>query len=338
MNSGIWIMAEQAEGELTGTTLEVAGEGLRLADQLKEELSAVLLGCRVNQLVKILGRYGTEKIYLAEDPRLNRYDPDIYTTIISGLVREHNPSVFLAGATCVGEDLFPRVAARLRTGLVSNCDKLQITSNGTLLQRTLCYSGKVHATLVCPEARPQMATIQPGAMKAGLSDKARIPSVIPVRIDRYIHPDTARTCVTGFIKANPRHVDITEAERIVTAGRGVEDEEGFHYIQELADLLEASVGGSRIAVDNGWIGRQRLIGQSGKTVSPKLIISCGISGASAHVLGMKGAKTIIAINKDQNSPIMKLADLGVVGNFRKIAPILIAHLKGLAIGKDGRGS
>jgi electron transfer flavoprotein alpha subunit len=183
-----------------------------------------------------------------------------------------------------------------------------------------------------------MATIQPGAMKAGLSDKARIPSVIPVRIDRYIHPDTARTCVTGFIKANPRHVDITEAERIVTAGRGVEDEEGFHYIQELADLLEASVGGSRSAVDNGWIGRQRLIGQSGKTVSPKLIISCGISGASAHVLGMKEAKTIIAINKDQNSPIMKLADLGVVGNFRKIAPILIAHLKGLAIGKDGRGS
>ncbi len=161
MSKGIWVLAEQKAGELTETTLEVLSEARRLADRLQEELSAVLMGHRVGTLAKTLGHYGAEKVYLAEDGGITRYEPEVYTGVVAGLIREHDPSIFLLGATCLGEDLAPRVSARVRTGLISNCDRLEITGEGLLLQRSLCYSGKVHASFVCPTARPQMATVQP---------------------------------------------------------------------------------------------------------------------------------------------------------------------------------
>lgn len=337
MSKGIWVFAEQKAGELTETSLEVISEGRRLADQLQEELSAILIGYQVGELAQTLGHYGAEKVFLAEDEGLTQYAPEIYTAILASLIREYDPSIFLLGATCLGEDLAPRVAGRVRTGLCSNCDKLEISDEGLLLQTRLCYSSKVHSIVICSKARPQMATVQPGIMKVNPPDKSRNTQIIRVNLYAYTNTKTARTKLIDFIRADPRTIDIAEAELIVAGGKGVGDKKGFQLIWELADFLKASVGGSRIAIDYGWAGKDRQIGQSGKTVSPELMISCGISGASAHVSGMRDSKTVIAINSDKNAPILKMADLGVVGNLHEIIPIVIDQLKKMVPSESEQG-
>jgi electron transfer flavoprotein alpha subunit len=326
LSKGVWVFVEQKEGELSEDSLEVISEGRRLADQLQEELSAILLGYQVDGLAKTLAHYGAERVYLAENEGLIQYNPDAYTAILAGLIKEHEPSIFLLGATTLGEDLAPRVAGSVKTGLASNCDKLQISEGGLLLQTRLCYESKVHATVVCPKAKPQMATVQPGVMKIDPPDESRNTTIIRVSLNSYIKPEAVRTKIVGFIKGDPKTIDLTEAELIVAGGKGVNDKESFQLIWELANHLGASVGGTRMAVDSGWIGSERQIGQTGKTVSPKVIISCGISGASAHIFGMKDSKTVIAINIDQDAPIFKLADLGVVGDLHQIIPALINYL------------
>ncbi|MGB9499194.1 MAG: electron transfer flavoprotein subunit alpha/FixB family protein [Dissulfuribacterales bacterium] len=330
MNKGVWVFAEQKGDELLEVSLELISEARKLADQLREELSTILFGNNVNGLAEILVQYGPENIFIADDVCLNRYAPDIYTSILAGLIKKYDPSVFLLGATTVGKDIAPRVAARVKTGLSTNCDKLQISEDGLLLQTRLCYLNKIHTTVVCPKSRPQMATVQPGVMKikkVPLTGESSSPKIVRLNINDYIPHVIETVKVVGFIKANPKTIDITDAELIVAGGKGVGNEENFRLIHELADLLKASVAGSRMAVDNGCISRERQIGQSGKTVSPELMISCGISGASAHTYGMKESKNIIVINNDKAAPILKMADLGVIGDLHEIIPVLNDRLK-----------
>ncbi|MBW2623716.1 MAG: electron transfer flavoprotein subunit alpha/FixB family protein [Deltaproteobacteria bacterium] len=327
MTEAVWIFAEQREGELPDSSLELVCEGRRLADAAKGELGVVLFGHRIEGLAEILPPYGADSVFLLDHELFEHYHPDLFTSTLAGLVKAHDPGILLFSATTIGQDLAPRVAARLRTTLVPGCDRLDISDDGSLLQTRLAFQNKVHATITCPGARPQTATLTPGAAKIRKPAAPKETRIIPVEHTDYLKPDSRRVEITGFIKADPRTIDIMDAELIVSGGKGVKDKQSFQLIWDLADALGASVAGSRMAVDNEWIDRERQVGQSGKTVSPDLIISCGISGATAHTFSMRDTKTIIAINEDKAAPIMKMADLAVVGDLHEILPELIKQLK-----------
>ena len=327
MNNHIWIFAEHKDGELIESSLELICEGRRLADHLKEKLCVIIFGHGTKALAESLSQYGMETICLVDDELCDKYRADIYAAVLAGFAKACGPDILLLSSTAVGQDLAPRVAAKLNTCLASNCDKLQISDEGLLLCIRLAYQNKVHITVVCRDAKPQMATVSPGiakVKKTSTSPEFNILSIDPVE---YMTPEMEKVKITGFIKADPKTIDISDAELIVSGGKGVKNEDGFALIHDLADVLGASVAGSRVAVDNQWIDRIRQIGQSGKTVSPDLMISCGISGASAHTFGMRDTKNLIAINEDKAAPIMKLADLGVVGDLHEILPELIDRLK-----------
>ena len=327
MTDAIWIYAEQQEGEMLDSSLELICEGRRLADLAKRELGVALFGSQIEGLAGTLSPYGADSVFLVDHELFENYHPDLFTSALAGLVKAHDPGILLFSATTIGQDLAPRVAARLRTTLVPGCDKLDISGDGSMLQTRLAFQNKVHTTIASPGARPQIATFTPGVAKIKKSAASKETRVIPVAHADYLKPDSRKIEITGFIKADPRTVDITDAELIVSGGKGVKDKQSFQLIWDLADALGASVAGSRMAVDNEWIDRTRQIGQSGKTVSPDLIISCGISGATAHTFGMRDTKTIIAINEDKAAPIMKIADLAVVGDLHEILPELIKQLK-----------
>lgn len=331
MVGGVWAYAEEIDGELPDSTLEVISEGRRLSDQGKgERVSVVLLGGRAKNLLAIPALYGAHRVFWAEEERFARYMPEVLTGILAGMIKRHDPAIFLFSATDVGKDLAPRVAARVKTGLFPNCDRLERSPDGLLVHTRLTHGRKVQVTAQCRNARPQMATIDPGAArirKVSSSGETEPPDILEVLPGDYAGDQRERVKVIDFVKADPRTVDIADAERIVAGGKGACEGENFRWISSLADAIGASVGGSRAAVDLGFIHRDRQIGQSGKTVSPKLLISCGISGANAHVAGMRDSRTIIAINTDRHAPILKLADLAVVGDLREILPALIERLR-----------
>lgn len=327
MSDAVWVFAEHRAGEIIDSSLELICEGRRLADKLKDSLCVVLLGQRIAAYGESLSEYGVNTIYAVDHERLETYHPERFTDVIVGMVKAYDPRVLLFSETTTVQDLAPRVAGRLRTQLVPRCDKLDISEEGWLLQTRLAHQNKLHATLVCPDAKPQIATFEPGIGKVRKTGSSREMDRVQVDPKEYIKSETDAIEITGFIKADPRTIDIADAELIVSGGKGAEDETHFQLIHDLADAMGASVAGSRVAVDNQWIGRDRQIGQSGQTVSPDLMISCGISGANAHILGMRDTKTLIAINKDKSAPIMKLADLGVVGNLHEVLPELIDRLK-----------
>ncbi|HBB16569.1 MAG TPA: electron transfer flavoprotein subunit alpha [Syntrophus sp. (in: bacteria)] len=331
MDGGIWVYAEEKDGELPESTLEVIGEGRRLADQGNgERVSVVLLSGRARGLAAIPALFGAHRVLWAEEERFARYMPEVLTGILAGMIGRHDPAIFLFAATDVGKDLAPRVAARVKACLFPNCDRLERSSDELLVHTRLTHGRKVQVTAQCRNSRPQMATIEPGvARKRKVSSPAGMePSeTVEVLPGDYAGDKGERVKVIEFIKADPRTVDIADAERIVAGGKGACEGENFRWISGLADAIGASVGGSRAAVDLGRIHRDRQIGQSGKTVSPKLFISCGISGAPAHVVGMRESGTIIAINSDRHAPMLKLADLAVVGDLREILPALIDRLR-----------
>jgi electron transfer flavoprotein alpha subunit len=233
----------------------------------------------------------------------------------------------LIPATSVGEELAARVAVRIKTGVVTECTLLEMTKEGLLAMTRPSYGGKVNITMICPSARPQMATVQPGAMRIDEPDQSRKVEVVKVSVK--VKPRELRSRIVGFMKGDPRTMDLSEAEIIVAGGQGVGSVDKFSVIEELADLLGACVGGTRSVVDAGWIPFERQIGQTGKTVAPRCYIACGISGAIQHVMGMKESKTIIAINIDRNAPIFKLADIGIVEDLHKVIPALIKELQEL---------
>ena len=325
MNSEVWIFAEQQDGTIKSVAYELLSEGLRLASSLKTRLCAVCLGLNVGQVDRLVA-CGADKVYLVDDPSLAVPDEDLYTGQLVELVRQHNPQILLAGATSLGSSFIPRVAAILETGLAANCTNLDIDPDTNLLMQTRpTYSGNLMATVICPLKRPQIATVRPHTFKKGKPDGSLQGEI--VRVDFNKQSVTSRTKLLHVIENLSETVKLEEADIIVCGGRGLGSPENFQIVAELAEVLGAALGSSRPPVDDGWIPYAHQIGQTGKTVSPKVYIACGISGAPQHLTGMQRSEIIVAINEDANAPIFEVAMYGIVGDIFKVIPILTAKLK-----------
>lgn len=324
-HKGVWVFAEQREGNLLNVGLELLGEGRKIADKLGVELTAVLLGHRIEALAGRLIKYGADRVIYAEHELLATYTTDAYTGVICELINERKPEIMLLGATSIGRDLAPRISARIHTGLTADCTKLDLDlENRRLIQTLPTFGDNLMATIITPNHRPQMATVRPGVMERAPYDEKR--EGIIEKIKPELSQEHIRARVVKTIKGGKAQVKLEEAKIIVSGGRGVKGPEGFKLIKELAEKLGGVVGASRAAVDEGWIDKAHLVGQTGKTVRPDLYIACGISGAIQHLAGMKESKCIVAINKDKNAPIFKIADYGIVGDLYEIIPALISEL------------
>ncbi|OOM11370.1 electron transfer flavoprotein subunit alpha/FixB family protein [Clostridium saccharobutylicum] len=322
---GVWVFAEQREGELQKVSLELLGEGRRVADKLGVKLTALLLGSNVEGLSKTLAEHGADEVLVADNKDLQHYTTDAYTKVICDLANERKPGILFVGATFIGRDLGPRVAARLNTGLTADCTSIDVeVENGDLLATRPAFGGNLMATIACPEHRPQMATVRPGVFEKVNTNGANCKVE---KVEVKLTDNDLRTKVLEIIKSKKDIVDISEAKIIVAGGRGVGSKENFELLGELAKVLGGTVAGSRAAVEKGWIENAYQVGQTGKTVKPSIYIACGISGAIQHVAGMQDSDMIIAINKDETAPIMKVADYGIVGDVKKVLPELIAQAK-----------
>ena len=322
---GIWVFAEQREGKLQKVSLELLGEGKRLANELGVKLTAILLGNNVEGLASILGEHGADEVLVAESPELEHYTTDGYTKVICDLANERKPGIIFIGATFIGRDLGPRVAARLSTGLTADCTSLAVeVSDGALLATRPAFGGNLMATIACPDHRPQMATVRPGVFTKSTEKNTEF---VVENVKVQIEPSDIRTQVLEIVKANKEIIDIGEAKVIVSGGRGVGSEENFELLRQLAHAVGGVVAGSRAGVEKGWIDAAYQVGQTGKTVKPTIYVACGISGAIQHVAGMQDSDMIIAINKDETAPIMKVADYGIVGDLNKVIPEMITQLK-----------
>lgn len=322
---GVWVFAEQREGELQKVSLELLGEGRRQADKLGVKLTALLLGSNVEGLTKTLAEHGADEVLVADNALLEHYTTDAYTKVICDLVNERKPGILFVGATFIGRDLGPRIAARLNTGLTADCTSIDVeVETGDLLATRPAFGGNLMATIACPAHRPQMATVRPGVFAKVESDGANC-KVEKVNVE--LTDADVRTKVLETVKTAKDIVDISEAKVIVAGGRGVGSKENFALLEELAKVLGGTVAGSRAAVEKGWIENAYQVGQTGKTVKPSIYIACGISGAIQHVAGMQDSDMIIAVNKDETAPIMKVADYAIVGDIKKVLPELIAQAK-----------
>ena len=321
---GVWVFAEQRAGKVASVAYELLGAGRRLADELKTELSAVLFGAsekEANELIK----WGADKVFHSTDPIFEKFNDEPYSRLLINLIREHNPEIVLAGATPIGRSFIPRVAARLRTGLTADCTALEIDKDtGKLLQIRPAFGGNIMATILCPNNRPQIATVRPRVMKKGEYNPDRKGEVISVPAGNL----PCRTKVIETVKdASECKVNLQEADIIVSGGRGLGNPKGFELLLELAKLLDGTVGASRAAVDESWIPYRHQVGQTGKTVCPKIYIACGISGAVQHLVGMQSSDIIIAINKNPEAPIFNVATYGIIGDLYEIIPLLIKKIK-----------
>ncbi|MCD4776060.1 MAG: electron transfer flavoprotein subunit alpha [Candidatus Aegiribacteria sp.] len=324
--SGIMVLAEQRDGVVDHSTLELLGEAGRLAEVDGSEISVVLLTEEAGDWPDKLISYGADTVYFAEDPKLKHFRTEPFTRITERLIIEQKPAVVLAAATTTGRDLMPRIAKNLNTGLTADCTELAIdTASGGLLQTRPAFGGNILATIVCSDTRPQMSTVRPRVMKANEPDDTRTGKLKKIELS----PDdlTSRTEVLEFVPLDEGEIDITEAEVIVSGGRGLKTSENFALLEELASLLDGSVGASRAAIDEGWISYPHQVGQTGKTVQPKTYIACGISGAVQHRVGMQSSERIYAVNKDESAPIFEFCDEGFVGDLFEIVPLVIKEIK-----------
>ncbi len=324
---GVWVVGEVTDGHLAGVSLELLGKGRDLAEILEVPLSLVLLGEEVGRLANTAGEHGADQVYLVEHPVLHHYRTAPYTDVISGLINRYKPEIVLFGATAMGRDLASRIAARIQAGLTADCTGLEIDRKERLLLQTRpAFGGNVMATIVCRHARPQMATVRPKVMSKPEPQPGRAAEVIPVQVD--LDERRALTKILEVIREEAgEHVNLAEADIIVSGGRGLGKAENFALIQELADVLGGAVGASRATVDAGWIPAYHQVGQTGKTVKPKLYIACGISGAVQHLAGMSSSDCIVAINKDPHAPIFDVAHYGIVGDLFEVVPALIRQIK-----------
>ncbi|MCH5278642.1 MAG: electron transfer flavoprotein subunit alpha [Christensenellaceae bacterium] len=323
---GVWVFAEQRGGVLMSTVAELLGEGRKLADKLGVELSALLLGFGVESLAGELAAYGADRVIIAESELLNEYTTEGYAKVITDLVSERKPEIMLIGATNIGRDLGPRLSSRLYTGLTADCTGLDIDEETKgLLQTRPAFGGNVMATIVTPNHRPQMATVRPGVMKKASYDPER--KAIVDKADFELSDSDIRTKVIETVKSLKQEVNLVDADIIVAGGRGVGSAEGFKLIEQLAEAMGGVVGASRAAVESGYISADHQVGQTGKTVRPKIYIACGISGAIQHLAGMQNSGCIIAINKNADAPIFSVADYGICGDLSKVIPMLIDEIK-----------
>ncbi len=324
--SGIMIYAEFRNGKVAPVSFELLGIGRELADQQKTHLSVVLLGSGLGNAARDLISYGADTVYQVDDPALEYFTDEIYGNILEDVVREQRPEVVLAGATAIGRSFIPLVATSLATGLTADCTQLAIRAeDGMLLQTRPAFGGNIMATIECPHTRPQMATVRPRVMKAATQDTDRSGEIVDYRPA----PDRlqSRVKVLQNVLEEQDQVNITEGDIIVSGGRGLDNEKGFELIRQLADAVDGAVGASRAAVDSEWIAYPHQVGQTGKTVNPKLYIACGISGAIQHVVGMQSSETIVAINRDPDAPIFDVATYGIVGDLFEVVPKLIEKIK-----------
>ena len=325
---GIAIFIEQREGRPVRVSLELLCKGHTLAEKLGVEVSAILIGEDVAECAEALIRYGADEVIIADAPVAKDYRTEVYTRIIADQVLERKPEILLIGATWMGRDLAPRVAARLNTGCTSDCTELDIDQETGLMVVSKPFWGKnVMADIVCPNQRPQIATVRPGIMELLAPDERRRGRLIQAKID--IEEEDVRVKVLDSVKSATQGVKLEEAEKIVAVGAGIDGQAGFEMMKELAVLLGAEVGATSLPIDAGWVSEDRKIGQTGKTVRPRLYIACGISGAIQHTVGMEHSEVIVAINKDSKAEIFDFADYGIVDDLSEIVPILIEELKNL---------
>src|SRR4030043_2465276 len=322
---GVWVFAEQRGGNVASVAYELLGAGRRLADELKTELSAVLFGASDSEAQELI-RWGADKVYVSKAQIFERFNDEPYSELLSSLIKEHCPEIVIAGATPIGRSFIPRVAAKIRTGLTADCTSLAIEKDtGNLLQVRPAFGGNIMATILCPNNRPQMATVRPRVMERGPYDEGRKGEIILVNADGI----SSRTRVLDTIKeTSDITVNLQEVDIVVSGGRGLGNPKGFRLLEELAGLLNGAIGASRAAVDEGWIPYSHQVGQTGKTVCPKLYIACGISGAIQHLAGMQTSDCIVAINDNPDAPIFQVAHYGIVGDLFKIVPLMIPKPKG----------
>ena len=323
---GVYIYAQQVDNKLSDIAFELVGKAKELAADLNTEVTAVLLGSNVKALATELGEYGADKVIVVDNPALETYRTEPYAQALVSVINEYKPEIMLVGATAIGRDLGPTVSARVKTGLTADCTGLDYdVEAGNMVWTRPAFGGNLMAMILCPDNRPQLGTVRPGVFKKPELVEGKEGTI--TREDIHVAADQIRTKLIERIEEVAAAVNLEEAEIIVSGGRGVGSEEGFGVIRELADVLGATVGASRAAVDEGWIPRAHQVGQTGKTVGPKLYIACGISGAIQHLAGMEGSEFIIAINKDEACPMMKIADLGIVGDLKVIIPKLTEAIK-----------
>ena len=323
---GVWVFAEQRNSKLKGVAYELLAKGRELADTLQTELSAVCFGHGVDDINQLIAG-GADKVYLVDSPDLANNQEDLCTKQFVELIQQHKPEIVLAGATALGRAFIPRVAALLKTGLTADCTGLDIdTEKRLLLQTRPTFGGNIMATIICPAKRPQMSTVRPRVFKKKSPDAKRKGQIIKVDFDRA--RVTSRTKLLDFVEDLTEAVKIEEADIIVSGGRGLGKAENFQMLKELASVMGAAVGASRAVVDEGWIPYSHQVGQTGKTVCPKLYVAVGISGAVQHLAGMQTSDVIVAINENPEAPIFEVATYGIVGDLFKVVPMLTEKLKG----------
>ncbi len=361
-NGGVWVFCEQRQGTMMPTSFELISEGRKLADELGTKLYGILLGHNIEGIAKELGGYGADGVYVCDHPLLENYTTDGYTKVICDVIEEYKPEMMLIGATNIGRDLGPRCAARLHTGLCADCTHLDVDMGiykdflreaSTLpaekidglntamvlgekhdVSRDLkmtrpAFGGHLMASIICPRFRPAMATVRPGVMKKAPFDQAKADACELIKPNFSLTEADMQTQVIEVVKAAKKLVDLIGADVVVSVGRGISKdvEGGIKLAHELADVLGGVVGGSRVAIDSGWLTADHQVGQTGKTVHPKVYVALGISGSIQHKAGMSESECIIAVNKNETAPIFEIADYGICGDLFKVTPMLIEAFK-----------
>ena len=349
MSKDIYVVVEQRNGAIQKVGLKLIGEASKLAADLGEKVVAVLMGYQITDKAEMLIHYGASTVLVLDEPVLENYTTEPYVKGIEYVIKNYEPNIVLFGASSIGRDMAPRIAGRIHTGLTADCTRLDVevakyqeylrkatnvpeekiialdTSDRNLKMTRPAFGGNVMATIVCRNYRPQMATVRPGVMELAKKDASRTGEII--KVDAGLSMDDMNVELLSVVHSEKKIVDITDAKVLVSGGRGVGGSEGYEPLRELAAELGGEVSSSRIGVDSGWIEKSRQVGQTGKTVHPNLYIACGISGAIQHLAGMEDSEFIIAINKDENCPMMKLADLGIQGDLKVIIPKLTEAIK-----------
>ena len=349
---GVWVFCEQRQGALMSTDFELVSEARKLADELGCEVTGLLLGDNVEGIAKELGGYGADKVLVCESPLLKDYTTDAYAKVVCDMVNEYKPEVLLIGATNIGRDLGPRCAARLHTGLTADATHLDIDTakyveflkesstidlskqkfdyeDRNLKMTRPAFGGHLMATIICPRFRPQMSTVRPGVMQTQPFDEAGAAKVVVEKVTPALTADDIHVEILDIKKSAKKLVDLIGADVVVSVGRGIssDPEKGIALAEELAGALGGVVGASRAVTDEGWLSADHQVGQTGKTVHPRIYVALGISGAIQHVAGMQDSETIIAINKNENAPIFGIASYGIVGDLYKVVPELIKEIK-----------
>ena len=325
-HKGVYVFVQQVDGVVAPVSFELLGKAGELAGKLGTTVSAVLCGYNVGELADELFEFGADTVVLVDDPLLKDYMTEPYAQAMYGVIDYFKPEIVLYGATTIGRDLAPRVSARVHTGLTADCTKLEIEDEtGRLLMTRPAFGGNLMATIICPDFRPQMATVRPGVMQRKEREKGRRGTVMPFKYR--LEKNNCFIEILDVIKKQNEAVNISDAKILVSGGRGVGSRENFKMLYELADALGGRVAASRAAVDAGWVDKELQVGQTGKTVRPKLYIAVGISGAIQHLAGMEESDIIIAINRDETAPIFNIADYGVVGDLNKVVPMLTEKIR-----------